>query len=99
MRPRQAFGAGNQLIDARVVLHRAGAQRIEPEVNRVVPGGKTRKMANDFELADFGKFLDFRPYVPLSKHLLRIHVRHVQRRQADSRVLPGELSSNSSGSF
>ena len=55
MRLGQAFDARHKLIDARVVLHGAGAQRIHAEVDRVVPGGEPREVADDLDLAQLGQ--------------------------------------------
>jgi hypothetical protein len=55
MRPGEAFGARDQLVDARVVLHGAGAQRIHAVVDGVVPGGEAREVADSFHFADFGE--------------------------------------------
>ena len=51
----EAFNAGDQLVDARVVLHGAGAERIHAQVDGVVPGGEAREVANDFDLAQLGQ--------------------------------------------
>ena len=53
-----AVEARHEFVDARVVLHRAGTQRIHAEVDRVVPGRKPREVAQDFDLAHFGKACD-----------------------------------------
>jgi hypothetical protein len=63
MRPGQAFGARHQFVDARVVLHGAGAQRVHAVVDGVVPGGEAREVADGFHFADFGKAFDFRAHV------------------------------------
>ncbi len=99
MRPRQAFDARHLLIHARVVLHGAGAERIEAQIDGVVPGGEAREVADDFHFADFREVFDFRcacsPRPALRPHRPREH----RAREADSRAFPGELFSNSSGSF
>ncbi len=59
MRPSQAFGARHQFVDARVVLHGAGAQRIHAVIDGVVPGGKAREVADGFHFADFREAFDF----------------------------------------
>ena len=51
MRLGQAFDAGDSLVDARVVLHGAGAQRVHAQVDGVVPGGEPGEVADDFDLA------------------------------------------------
>jgi hypothetical protein len=55
MRPGQAVDARYQLVDARVVLHGAGAERIHPVIDGVIPGGKTREVAQNFDLTNFRK--------------------------------------------
>ena len=55
MRLGQAFDARDHLVDARVVLHGAGAQRIHAEVDGVVPGGEPREVADDLDLAQLGQ--------------------------------------------
>ena len=48
VQPRHDF------VHPRVVLHRAGAERIHAEIDGVIPGGKAREVADDFDLAHFG---------------------------------------------
>ncbi len=53
------MGSGNSvearddLVDARIVLHGAGAERIHAVIDGVVPGGKAGEVADDFNFADF----------------------------------------------
>ena len=47
----QPFDAGHQLVNARVVFHGAGAQRIHAQIDGIVPGGKPREVADDLDLA------------------------------------------------
>ena len=49
-----AFEAGDRLVDAAVVLHGAGAERIHAEVDGVVPGGEAREVADDLDLGELG---------------------------------------------
>ena len=49
-----ALDAGDDFVDARVVLHGAGAERIHAEIDGVIPGGEAREVADDFDLADLG---------------------------------------------
>ena len=63
MRPREAFGARDQFVHARVVLHGARPQRIHAVVDGVVPGGEAREVADSFHFADFGEARDFRAHV------------------------------------
>ena len=55
MRLGQALDAGDELVDARVVLHGAGAERIHAEIDGVVPGGEAREVADDLDLAQLGE--------------------------------------------
>ena len=54
MRIGYAVEARNQFIDAWVVFHRAGPQGVHAEINRIIPGGKAREVADDFDLAHLG---------------------------------------------
>ena len=45
--------AGDDLIDPRIVLHGAGAERVHAVIDRVIPGGEAGEVADDFDLADF----------------------------------------------
>ncbi len=51
MRLGQPLNPRHKLIHARVVLHRARAQRIHPQIDGVVPRREPREVANDFDLA------------------------------------------------
>ena len=55
MRLGQALDARDRLVDARVVLHRAGAERIHAEIDGVVPCGEPREVADDLDLAELRK--------------------------------------------
>ncbi len=46
---------GEPLVDARVVLHRAGAERVEAGVDAERPIGKRREVANELRLRDLGE--------------------------------------------
>ena len=63
MRPGEPFGARDQFIHARIVLHRAGSQRVHAVVDGVVPGGEAREVADGFHFADFGEAGDFGAHV------------------------------------
>jgi hypothetical protein len=52
MRVRQPRQPRGPLVDLGVVLHRAGAERVEPEVDGVVEVGKAVEVAQEVELAD-----------------------------------------------
>ena len=43
------------LVDLGVVLHGAGAERVEAEVDRGVPGGQAREVAHDLDLGELGQ--------------------------------------------
>ena len=58
VRPGEALQPRHQLIDARVVLHGAGAQRVHAVVDGVVPGGEAGEVANSLHFADFGEIGD-----------------------------------------
>src|SRR6266849_8765034 len=55
---RESVEPRNELIHAWIVFHRAGAEWIHAEINRVVPGREPREVANHFDLADFGESFD-----------------------------------------
>ena len=80
MRFGQAFDARDEFVDARVVLHRAGAERIHAEVDGVVPGGEAREVADDFDLAQLGQQAR-RFAVRIAEQRRGIDFRHVERRQ------------------
>ncbi len=50
MRLRQSLQPRHGLINPRVVLHRARPQRIHPQVNRIIPRRKPRKVPNNLNL-------------------------------------------------
>ena len=81
MRPRQTFQPRHRFIDARVVLHRAGTQRVHAEIDRIVPRGKPREVANHFHFADFRKPVDTVAHLCGTQRFGRIHHRHIERRQ------------------
>src|ERR1700722_2244789 len=77
----EAFETRDEFVDARIVFHGAGTQRIHSEINRVIPGGKTGEMANDFDFADFGKTLDGRAGKFRAERGDRVNFRDVERGQ------------------
>ena len=79
-----AVEASDEFVDARVVFHGAGAQRIHAEVDGVVPGRETREVANDFDLADFGEAFDAFARGDLRRRTLRDRRR--ERRAAGVRT-------------
>src|SRR5262249_3848597 len=50
-----SFEPRYKFVDARVVLHGARAERIHAEVDRMVPRGETREVAEYFDFAHFWK--------------------------------------------
>ena len=48
------------LVHARVVLHGAGAERIHAEVDREIPSGEAREVADHLDFTDFGEAGYFR---------------------------------------
>ena len=85
MRPRHAFDTRHQFIHARVVLHGAGTERIQAEIDGVVPGGEAREVADHLHFADFGEVFDFRADVASAERLLRDRRRERPAPEADSR--------------
>ncbi len=51
----QAFEPRDELVDARIVFHGAGAERVHAEIDRVIPCGKAGEVADHFDFADFGE--------------------------------------------
>ena len=51
MRLRNPLQPRHKFVYPRVVLHRAAAQRIHPQIDRVVPRREPREVANDLNLA------------------------------------------------
>src|SRR5579875_3295055 len=78
VKPRDEF------VYARIVFHGAGAQWVHTEVNRVIPGGKAGKMAQDFDLAELGKTLDAFATMVGAESVRRVNGGHVERRQIKS---------------
>ena len=65
MRCSNSFQPRYTLVNLRVVLHRAGSQRIHAGIDAVIPAGKAGEMANHIHLADFREIGD--PVVFLKK--------------------------------
>ncbi len=78
MNPTQAFRASDQFVDARVVLHGAGAERVHSQVDRVVPSGEAREVADRIHFAHFRKASDLGAHIPGAEHLGEIDSGHVQ---------------------
>ena len=81
MGPGETFGARDKFVDARVVLHGARAERIEAEINGVIPSGEAGEVAQGFELADLGEVFDFGANVILAEGRGGVDRRDVERRE------------------
>ena len=79
MGPGESFEPRDELVDARVVLHGAGAQRIHAEIDGVVPGGEAREVADDIDFAHFRKAFDTAANVLRAERDRGIDCRHVER--------------------
>jgi hypothetical protein len=49
-----AFDPGHGFIHARIVFHGAGAERVHPEIDRIIPRRHPGEVADNFNLADLG---------------------------------------------
>src|SRR5258706_11531161 len=77
---RDSFHPRHGFIHARVVLHRAGAERIHAKINRIIPRREPGEVANDFDLAHLrhvAEIFSFR----WTEKLRSIDFWHVQRWQ------------------
>ena len=86
---REAGQARRPLVDLRVVLHRAGAERVEAEVDRDVPGREPREVAHHLDLGDLrqpGQVVAQRARLEAPTRARR---RARRRRAASSRRVPG----------
>src|SRR5712692_3841797 len=54
MKTGEALDASDLLVDARVVFHRARAQRIEPVIDAIVPGRQPGEMPNHIDFGELG---------------------------------------------
>ena len=54
MRQRETFQAGHSFVDLRIVFHRAGAKRIQPEIDVIVPGRNPGEMTDHVNFTEFG---------------------------------------------
>src|SRR5260370_25469824 len=86
-----AVKPGYEFIDTRVVLHRAGAQRIHAQVDGEVPRRKAREVAENFDLADFGKSFDTRAPVIGTESLGGIGGGYGEGRQIEPAPSPRRL--------
>ena len=81
MRPRQPVDARYLLVHARVVLHGAGAERIEAKIDGVVLSGEAREVADGFHLAHLGEIGDFRARILRAERRSGIDGGDIERRQ------------------
>ena len=81
-----AVQARDEFVHARIVFHRAGAERIHAEIDRVVPRREPREVADHFDFADFGKSFDGLAGVVRAQRGARVHGGHVERRQLECRA-------------
>ena len=95
MRVGDAFQARDKFVDARVVLHGAGAQRIHAEIDGVIPRREPREVADDFDLAHFGHIAQIFALL-LAQQLRRVDFGHIERRQLPSRLAGRRLFENQS---
>ncbi len=81
MRPRQPFDTRRLLVDARVVLHRAGAQRVKPQIDGVIPRREPREVPDGLHFAHFRKILDAGANRGRAQRRGSIHFRNIQFRE------------------
>ena len=80
MRLGQPLDARHKLVDARVVLHRARAQRIHAQVDGVVPRREPREVADDLDLAQLRQ-QPRRLAMRIAQQRRGVDCRHIERRQ------------------
>ena len=78
---REPIEPRDEFVHARVVLHSAGAERIHPQIDGVIPGGKPREVADDFDFADFREAVNRLAREFAAHRRGRIDRRNVERRQ------------------
>jgi hypothetical protein len=79
MRQGEAGNAGDLLVEPRVVLHRARAERVHPRVDRHIELRQAREMPDDADLGDLQLFVD---EAARQRRRQRLGIfRHVERRQ------------------
>ena len=54
MKVCEARDARDTFVETRIVFHRARAQRVHAEVDRIVPGRHANEVTNHVDFADFG---------------------------------------------
>src|SRR6185437_1493692 len=79
MQSFEARKARHLLADFRVVFHRARSQRIEMRVDGKIKLRQARVMADDVELAGFGKLRGEFAERVRGKHVRRINRRNIER--------------------
>src|SRR6516225_7373099 len=82
---RQALQSRHDLVDTWVVFHRARTQRIEAQVDGVVPGGETGEMADDFELGDLRETLHVIAVEFITQDFPGMNRRYIEPRPLDAR--------------
>ena len=80
----EAFEARDGLVDAGVVLHGAGAERIHAEVDGVVPGGEAREVADDLDLGELGHDAEVVGADGVAEERGGVDGGHVELRRGDS---------------
>src|SRR5271169_5112380 len=78
MDPRQSVNPRHLFIDARIVFHRGGTERVKAVVDRVIPGGKASEMPDRVHFAHFRKILDFAARVPRPEHGSWVDRRYIE---------------------
>ena len=79
-----AVQARDEFVHARVVLHRAGPQRVHAQIDRVIPGGQAREVAHHFDFADFREARHALTRVGRAQCGARVDLRNVQGRELHS---------------
>ena len=77
----EAIEPRHELIDARVVLHGAGAERIHAQVDGIVPSRKPREVAQNFDFAHLRETFDAFPAVMRAECFDGIRGGHIKGRQ------------------
>jgi hypothetical protein len=76
-----AIEAGHKFVYARIVFHGAGTERVHSQVDGVIPGGEAREVAQDFDLAYFGKIGNAFASMMTAQHFCGVGGWDVQRGQ------------------
>ena len=79
MQPRVPGQRRHALVQAGIVLHRAGAERVEAGIEVEVALGDPDVVTDDLGLGDLGQAWRCRPAQALGQQLAHVHLRHVQR--------------------